>query len=449
MQTFIKVAMLENTRRREIMRVVISILLITMLILGGGFFTFGTGVENKEKEFQGFELQDSYIAHEPIRINNDTQFTNAASLENWSGDGSAASLFIIENYSINGRGYGYGIYIGNTTLHFVIRNCYIYSSNGGSLPYFGGIGIILYRVSNAVISGNRLQSSQHYGLYGKAIHDTEISSNLISSNYNGIYLTGAQSDTSLVNNTFHVNRYAGLYLHDSSGTVIRNNTFQNNRMIGAYLYISQGIVMKNNTFSGDGIFIKGYEETYWDSHSIDTSNTVNGKPIYYLSGENGGIAPQDGGELIIASSQRINLGNQTMGHTTVSILVGYSSEITIRDTTVHNHTLYGIFLYVSENCMLQNVSVKDNMQGMVFELSNNVELKNSTFSNNMRGLWLVNSQRITISGNNFEHNNILISGNSAEYWDSHTIDASNKANGKTIRYVTNNMGEYLTVVWEN
>ncbi len=426
------------------MRMSISILIIAILIMGGSFFTFVNGMEPQEKGTREAMFGESYIAHQPIRINSDSELAALASAENWSGDGTADSPYLIENYSINGAGFGYGIYVGNTTLHFEIRNCYIYSANGGPPPYFGGSAIILYNASNALIEGNRLQSSLRYGVYSIKMHNLEISNNLISSNYVGVYLKGARSDSVVHNNTFHVNRYAGIHLQDCTGLTIRDNAFQDNHIMGAYLYISQQIVFKNNTFGNDGIFIKGNAEDYWDTHDIDTTNTVNGKPIYYLTQQNGGKSPEDGGEIIIAASYSVTVEGAKIGYTSASIIVGFSSQIAIKNTTVHNTTLYGIYFYHSENCTINNITSRDNMQGVNLELSDDIKVTNSTFRGNMRGLWLVNSQQISVSSNEFENNNILISGDSSEYWDSHIIDESNVANGRPIKYVANTIGESIT-----
>ncbi len=417
------------------MRGIISVLVISMLILGGAFFAFGTGVESDGKVANKSAFRSSYIEHEPLRINNDTEFFNMAGVENWSGDGSSASPFMIENYTISGSGYGYGIYVGNTTVHFIVKNCYLRTSSGGFPPYFGGMGLILYNVSNALIASNRMQGNLRYGLYIRSSHNVSIESNYLSTNNYGAYLIGSQSDVILLNNTFHLNRYAGLYLQGCDGTQVINNTFQDNRMLGAYLYISTGIVMRNNSFSGDGIYIRGSMQAHWDSHIIEKSNMVNGKPVYYLSGENGGRVPGNGGEVIIASSSHLTIENQSLGHTSVSILAGYSWDITVSNVTAHNDTFDGIYMYMCDNSLIHNVTFRDNMQGVSFDTSHDITIRDSTFRDNMRGLWLVVSTRITVSGNDFGNNNIMMSGNSAEYWDSHAIDNTNTANGKPLLYL--------------
>ena len=76
----------------------------------------------------------------PVKIDNNTQLSQMASMYNWPGDGSATNPYMIENYTIDARGYNYGIYVGNTTLHFMIRNCTISGTRPSSSPYFPGGG---------------------------------------------------------------------------------------------------------------------------------------------------------------------------------------------------------------------------------------------------------------------------------------------------------------------
>ncbi|MEM3341412.1 MAG: hypothetical protein QW728_01835 [Thermoplasmata archaeon] len=86
-------------------------------------------------------------SHTPIRIDCDSDFTSENGL--CTGSGTESDPYIIENWYIEGLGYGYGIYIGNTTGYFVVRNCTISQSYGNSSIYYWNSGIALFNVSNA------------------------------------------------------------------------------------------------------------------------------------------------------------------------------------------------------------------------------------------------------------------------------------------------------------
>ncbi len=422
------------------MRLINPVLVVSIVILSSIFLTAGYGVESENGYSWDTSLQQGYVNHVPIRINNDSEFMDMASTEGWDGDGSSLSPFLIENYSISADGYGYGIYIGNTTLHFIIEGCYVYHATSSSMPYFGGSGIILYNVSNALISGNRIESNSRSGIYMDWPHNTTIISNQISSNHYGAYILHAHEDIHIFNNTFHVNRFTGVYIHSSTGVKIANNTFKDNRLLGAYLYVSSYIDMENNTFEGAGVYIGGNGDSYWNTHRIDTSNTVNGKPVQYIVGQSGGSTPSDAGEIIIVSTVDYNVENVNIGHTSVSIMIGYSERITIKNCTLHNDSEYGLYFYSSDESIIENVTLENNFQGLNIYGSYEISMKNSTLKNNLRGIYLYYSQNIEFRENTFEDNNIIIYGMHAEDWDSHTIDTTNTVNGKPIMYISKSSG---------
>ena len=90
------------------------------------------------------------VLHGKICINSNSEFEQIAQQEGWSGNGSSGNPYIIENYEIDGMGSGYCIYIGNTTVHFVIRNCYLYNTSSQGTIYSPGGGIVLYNVTNGI-----------------------------------------------------------------------------------------------------------------------------------------------------------------------------------------------------------------------------------------------------------------------------------------------------------
>ncbi|MEM3738132.1 MAG: hypothetical protein QW204_00060, partial [Thermoplasmata archaeon] len=67
-------------------------------------------------------VAEKFTVRTPIRINGDNGFTTTNGVV--AGNGSETNPYIIEGWEIDGSGYGFGIYIGNTTAYFIIRNCY-------------------------------------------------------------------------------------------------------------------------------------------------------------------------------------------------------------------------------------------------------------------------------------------------------------------------------------
>ena len=79
----------------------------------------------KESNNMGSVLR-GYTSHDVIRINNDTDFANQASQEGWLGDGTQSNPYVISGYDIDAHGAGDAIYIGNTTVYFVVKTGWRY-----------------------------------------------------------------------------------------------------------------------------------------------------------------------------------------------------------------------------------------------------------------------------------------------------------------------------------
>ncbi|MCK5039135.1 MAG: hypothetical protein KAS16_08560, partial [Thermoplasmata archaeon] len=108
--------------------------------------------------------------HAPIRINGNGDFgigINGVS----AGDGSAGNPWIIEGWDINGTGFGYCLYVGNTTDYFEVRDCSLHDVDGDwSFPAFRTSGLLLYNVTNAEIVYNEINSNNKYGII---LYDTD------------------------------------------------------------------------------------------------------------------------------------------------------------------------------------------------------------------------------------------------------------------------------------
>jgi parallel beta-helix repeat protein len=128
-------------------------------------------------------VQAPYISHDPIRINSNGEFASMAGLEGWTGDGSPGNPYIIEGYDINGSGYGYCIYIGNTTVHFEVKDSYLHEASGiWSFPYYPDSGIMLYKIQNGTIINNNISLNNRHGIHLYYANNNIIVNNNASSN---------------------------------------------------------------------------------------------------------------------------------------------------------------------------------------------------------------------------------------------------------------------------
>ncbi len=247
--------------------------------------------------------------------------------------------------------------------------------------------------------------------------------------------------------------------------------------------------LTDNTMENSGVFIEGNTLQRWNTHVIDTSNTINGKPIYYWKDRSGGTVPGDAGQVLLANCTDIYIKNLIFSNASVGIQLGYShgNEITnniashnkidginlyrsnnnsITDSTFSNNRGIGIFLWrsdgniVSGNILSQNHdhgiliwdnSNHNNVSGNVvsnsFEWSiylyrsdNNTVSENTVSSNDYQGIFLELSSKSTLFNNHMDKSGISINGFELIHWNTHTIDTSNMVNGKPVYYWNNRIG---------
>jgi len=162
----------------------------------------------------------AYTTQTPIRIDSNGDFSTYAS----SGNGTIENPWNITDQEINGTGYGYCIYVGNTTDYFTINNCYLHDANiNNPDDYFrSNSGIILNNVDNGVIESNEIVFND-YGIYLLGVSENNvIQYNNISSNlYSGIEVDNADNNQ-IYRNTADYNEI-GIHVLESSLNEIEDN----------------------------------------------------------------------------------------------------------------------------------------------------------------------------------------------------------------------------------
>ncbi len=209
-----------------------------------------------------------------------------------------------------------------------------------------------------------------YGIrvYGAA--GANISSNTAKNNQYGIIVYGGSSNTTLFNNTANNNQY-GIYVYGASNTTLTNNTANNNDY-GIYL-TADYTTMRNNSM--DNNFYNGFDlvGSYTAAHfdnDIDTSNTVNGEPLYYLNRRTNYVL--EGLNLVAANTS------------IAKVIVSLSNNVTVRNSVLRNTaTGVGIAFVHSNNSLASNVTASNNCIGVYVGLNSwNNTVAGSTASNN-------------------------------------------------------------------
>lgn len=189
----------------------------------------------------------------------------------------------------------------------------------------------------------------------------------------------------------------------------------------------QGILLTNsyanqinsNSFKYGGIEL--YETSSGrGSPNIFQNNTINDKPIYVYSHQNGIIVPNNAGQVILKNCTNFIIQGLTLSNTTNAIQLEYSSNITISNCKISNNTC-GIQLIKSSHNHLQNCYF---------------------FNDSVGGISLTNSLYNQIKDNIFLNDGIVLRGDFISSWNSQIIN-NNTVNGKPIYYYINQQG--LTV----
>ncbi len=228
---------------------------ICILLIVSALLTGGAAVDSSEG---GYEI---YNIHEPIRINGNANFTE----QGWPGSGSAHDPYMIEGFEIDGGGRGYGIYIGNTTVHFVLRNCYVYNATGRPWDYYyQNTGIYLHNTENGSVENNDVEENSDAGIRIYSSRHNFVGDNTISHNRVGISLSDSTGNT-IDHNTIS-NQDIGLRLMNSFDNEVGYNTVMWNDDSGLELFMSNGNYFYKNNVSNnrDGFYLE-----------FSNNNTVN------------------------------------------------------------------------------------------------------------------------------------------------------------------------------
>jgi parallel beta-helix repeat protein len=255
--------------------------------------------------------ESAYTPHAPIRINGNADFAAQAAAEGWPGDGSEGNPYVIEGHEIDGTGHGYCIYVGNTTVHFVVKGCYVHNASGHLYEeYFMDAGVYLWNVQNCSMENNIVSNNDGDGI------------RIFRSNYNIIS-----------NNVIYSNGHEGLFFSYSGYNLVSSNNLTDNRQ-GILISRSTNNSFNKNLMWGNGFRLDGFELVHFNSHNIDTLNTVNEKPVYYLKDMNGGTVAEGAGQVILVNCKDITVENQNISNVSLGISLFYSNHNIISNNTV-------------------------------------------------------------------------------------------------------------------
>lgn len=300
-------------------------------------------------------------------------------------------------------------------------NCHITNSRILFNDQYG----ILLRNSDENTFDNITVSDNRFGIEVMDSWNNTFRDNTITSNLMGLEMRF--SDNSIIQGNVVSNNMVGIDIYNSTWMSISNNSVSDsedgiliiaspNALVidnvldsndnGIRLFESPSSTVLRNSMAECGIAITGDRES-WDTHVIDDTNEVNGKPVLYLKDDSGSrINGSDYGQIIIVGSNGIHVEDSLITNTSVAVQVGFSSNIYILNNTFSGNKEHGVaaesikYSYINDNTITSN-----GRYGIIILRSDENKIaRNHFIQNGVLGAGVYMGEKNLIFHNNFIEN---------------------------------------------
>ncbi|MEM3341144.1 MAG: NosD domain-containing protein [Thermoplasmata archaeon] len=306
--------------------------------------------------------------------------------------------------SNNASGNNYGLYMS------ALSNYNNLTGNNASRN--SNLGFYLSSSSYNTVTGNIASNNIYYGIFLSSSHYNNLSNNEIhGNNYLNIYLSTSNNNTITSNNIYGKSDY-GISLTSTSNNNITSNNIYNN-ICGVYIGTSNSITLRENTFLNNGIVVWGNNALNWNTHTIDITNMVNEKPVYYYTNQTSGVVPQDAGQVILANCTNILASDLNISNATCGVQIGFSTNNTLRNCILLGNSWYGVLLMNSDSNSILLNNLTANYDGIYMLSSNYNNITNNIISNNMESIYMDGAHY-----NNITSNTIIDNGVGIMLWNS-------------------------------
>ncbi len=328
---------------------------------------------------------------------------------------------------IDGNGTGTVVSVYGNLTGFTIRNG-DYGVFTRTIVRYNStqMGLVTYFEDSSRIVGNHIVDNLIGGVIigsssiRRTPHDTNctFSDNVVANNtVFGVHIWDAGNNV-LTNNTVENNEY-GVDFYGSS----YENTLKYNRMIGNKYNF--GVILRGETQEW-----QGEQGLFFLNNDVDTSNTVDGKPIYYWASKQNEQIPADAGYVLLYDCSNISVDNCSLVNNIEGILIYASNNTSIGQNTIANNA-FGIITVFSQNNTLSGNSLVGNVYGVYLgPLSKHTTMRNNSISGGQFNFGMDTQFQMgaisdIINGVTSDINNTFLAND---------IDGSNTLDGKTMIY---------------
>lgn len=285
--------------------------------------------------------------------------------------------------------------------------------------------------SNITVDGagfklEKIAPAGNWGItFSSEVHDVTIKNLMIIGFGRGIMLTGSGN---AVTGCTIIDCFEGILLDKAEDSIITDNTFVNSTI--RFLDSSNNLLRDNrleNSWIG----------TSWqkDFNDVDSSNTLDGKPMYYLVNQHG---------LLINPTNYPEIG--------CLILIG-CTDITIRDIVFPSQsTNGGVAVTHTSNSKIINNTFTDLWEGIVIYECSDTTVSGNHIVNNEVGIAINpdgDSCNINITRNHFENNEMGISLSGLDIDIHHNNFVNNTQHVYDLLWHPLNFANAVTYVWDD
>ena len=366
------------------------------IIVPDDYLTIGWAIGNSSEGDTIFVKKGTYYEH--VTINKSISLVGEnriTTIIDGGGVGNVTEVRVgnvaIEGFTIKDSGTKWpngGITLGN------VKNCFI----AGNIATGNRRGIALFGASNNSISGNILTNNLE-GIVLSESSNNSVSGNKITGSDYGISHWDSFNNVIFENNI--TNNEEGIELWFSSKNVIQENNITENTEYGIKLWWSF-----DNTLRGNRIADSRYNFAVSGNltelvNDVDTSNTVDDKPIYYWINKRDMTVPIDAGYVALINCTGITVEDLNLTRNYNGLLLAYTTNSTIAKNKITDNEC-GILLSESTSSSICGNNIIGNFFGISLGHCSNITITENNITHNHGALGLCEA-----SDNRFYHNNFI------------------------------------------
>jgi parallel beta-helix repeat protein len=237
----------------------------------------------------------------------------------------------------------------------------------------GGYGLRGYGNSTGIYIMNR---------QGVTVRNTKISGFTVGIDLSAVLMLGGSSSNNRFENNLLTDNYYGIQIVYSSSTTLRNNVMKNNTRNFYIIDIVEVLPELPNLYVND----------------IDSSNTVDGKPIIYWLNKQNQPVPSNAGFVALVNCANISIQNLNLAHSGQGIMLISTNNSLIAKNQI-THTDSGIYLYKSSNIQITGNSIENSGVCVETRDSSNCNISSNQITRSGVGIALTGSKNNIVLGN--------------------------------------------------